>query len=205
MAGVLGYSLPTMTIRHAFLLVLVAGGLTGLTGCKSTSGSNASPASLLIVHSMIAVPFQFHFVGELPFPGADKQFRVLTGPKSEPAIARIGEEVLGFQIVRYEPKTAQRDVDGEKKDVNVSELTLQRGDCILKLVQGQDVRYTEYTTTLVYVPGMRQLPLKVGQPFAIGDKHYGMTRIDPRAMTCVVTDVDTEEQILVTQQLKTQQ
>jgi len=144
---------------------------------------------------------------------------------------RIGDELDGFKLLKFEPKFEQREIHGVRGRVelvevpgepghkisklvkgtqmersthriDVSVLTLKRGDRIIPLVKGMNVRYSEYVVTLLFQPHTLEFVLKIGEEFDIRGRKYRVIAIDARKKTCVIADIETKERFTISQKKK---
>jgi len=100
----------------------------------------------------------------------------------------LGESVLGFRLREYEKKTEMRDVKWSRtpKEIDVSELTLERGKKRIVLVKDEDVMYSEYTVFFLFKLDGSEHEKKVGDVFSLKENEYRLISVDSDLKTVVV-------------------
>ena len=117
----------------------------------------------LYVDEIVADEFQLKFRSLIKMPGYI--------PSDEPSIRvtflkfglnlkrddrtyfrKLGEDVLGFKLVKFEEKTIEQIVPGSTlpRSSDVSELTLQMGDKTIVLIKGREEKYKEYRANMIF-------------------------------------------------------
>ena len=93
---------------------------------------------------------------------------------------KIGEKVEGFEVYKYEEKFMKRILPGWKKPrpVDISELTLERGEKLITLVKGEDVQYNELIARLFFKVNNQEYSARVDDTLELMKKKYKIIKID---------------------------
>jgi len=146
------------------------------------------PWAELRVEKITADPFKLRFKSKIKLPDGSIKFGINTRGDQRTYFAKLGEEVEGFLLVSYEEKFEIRDVPGwpEPRPVDVSVLTLGRGDKRIPLVKGEDVQYNEYVVHLHFTIDEETFEVRLGGTFELRGKAYELIEIDSRRESVVV-------------------
>ncbi|MCK5850371.1 MAG: hypothetical protein KAH23_05600 [Kiritimatiellae bacterium] len=92
----------------------------------------------------------------------------------------LNETVQGFKLAKFEKKIVKKVLPGSARprDVDVSELTLQRGEKSIVLVRGKDVMHNEYTVSLIFTLDDSKYKLRVDESFKLKDVEYKLISVD---------------------------
>lgn len=140
----------------------------------------------LCVSKLEADPFKLRFKSVIRLPGGDKKFAINTRGNARTYFKRLGEDVEGFEIHKYEPIYKEITQFGKKRKVNVSVLTLKRGDKLIHLTQGRDVEYKEYTAHLYFTVDGEVFTLNINDEFELRTKSYRLIGIDSERERVVI-------------------
>jgi hypothetical protein len=113
---------------------------------------------------------------------------------------RLNEEVEGYAVMKFEPKTVSRFNPriGATVEEDVSELTLQRpNERPIVLVLGRVAEYPEPIATL-RGPGGVDIPVRYGQSFTVSDRTFKVNVIDTAKNQVLISDLKSGEQFAVT-------
>ncbi len=155
--------------------------------------ANDSPSIVmkLCVQSLKADPFHLRFksVMKLP-PGPDgapnRKFAINTSANSRTYFKKLGEDVEGFVLHDFELKSKRVEKSGMVMDVDISVLTLKRGDKLIRLTMGKLVEYNEYTCTLLFKVDNSTYIMKLEDEFDLQGKRYSLIGIDSRGQRVVI-------------------
>jgi len=157
----------------------------------SPTDPNDSPSIVmkLCVQSLVADPFHLRFKSVIRLPGNAKQFAINTRGNSKTYFKKIGEEVEGFVLHTFEPKFRRVERFGRVMNIDVSVLTLKRGDKLIRLTKGKGVEYNEYTCTLLFKADDSTYKLRLNDEFDLQGKRYKLIDIDSGAGRVVIKRV----------------
>lgn len=110
--------------------------------------------------------------------------------------AHMGEDVGKkdlFQVVGYAHKTKMipRKKIGGMTEVNVSELTLRRGDLRITLVRGLERQWAELIAVFVFTVDNTRHELKLGEILEVKGEKYEVKAIDIEQKSVVLRDLQT--------------
>ena len=87
--------------------------------------------------------------------------------------------------------------DAKGHETDESELTIQSGEKVLKLIKGKQVPYNEYMVHLVYLPTGTTYDLKIGGAFELKGQSYQVKDIDTSAGRVLINDTATGKEVWV--------
>jgi hypothetical protein len=143
----------------------------------------------LCLQSLKAVPFRLRFMSVQKLPNGGRRFSINTPGNSKTYFKKIGEDVEGFVLHAFEPKTERVVRHGREVDVDVSILTLKRGNKLIGLMKGKGVQYDEYTCTLLFKADMSTYKLRLSDEFDLQGKRYKLIDIDSATRRVVIKRV----------------
>jgi hypothetical protein len=143
----------------------------------------------LCLQGLSADPFHLLFKSVIKLPGGNKQFAINTRGNSKTYFKKLGEEVEGFTLHEFEPKLRRVERFGRVMNIDVSVLTLKRGDKLIKLTKGKRVEYKEYTCTLLFKVDDSTYTLAVNDEFDLQGKRYKLIGIDSATERVVIKRV----------------
>ncbi len=137
----------------------------------------------LCVSEIKAEPFNLLFKSVMKTPDGALTFGVNTSAiRPKTYFVKMNGEVEGFKLVAYEPKTESVVLQGSSlpRNVDVSVLTLKRGDKMISLTKGKEQEYSEYTGVLTFNLDKSTYPVKMGTEFELKmvGKKYKVLSID---------------------------
>ena len=103
----------------------------------------------------------------------------------------------GFVVVKYEPKSELTSRGGITRNVDMSELTLQRGSQTIILIKDVDVQYNEYTAHLLFKLDMSTYTVQVNEELELKGKKYKVLKIDSSNETVVLERLNDSRQFEV--------
>ena len=148
-----------------------------------------SIAIKLCLQSLVADPFHLRFKSVIKLPNGGRQFAINTRGNSKTYFKKIGEDVEGFMLHSFEPKSEKVKKSGIMMNVDVSVLTLKRGNKLIGLTKGKGVQYNEYTCTLLFKADMSTFTLRLNDAFDLQGKRYKLIDIDSAAKRVVIKRV----------------
>jgi len=129
-----------------------------------------------------------------------KVFKAATNNTTDVSKVVTNEVVEGFKLVKYEKKEAEQFIQGiGKRMVDVSELTLQRGDKMIVLVKDQDVQWDEYTAQLktLFKGDNVEYTVKNGDVFEVKNEKFKVNNVDMAKQTVLIESLNTGEKITI--------
>lgn len=121
-------------------------------------------------------PFVLRFRGMMTLPDNSLKFQINLRGGGKTYFKKLGEEVEGFIVDTFEEKKEER--DGHTVDVSV--LTLKRGDGKIPLVKEADVEYMEFQAELDFILDPGTFTVKEKDEFVLRGKKYEVIDIDSR-------------------------
>ncbi len=154
----------------------------------SPSDPDDSPsiAIKLCLQSLVADPFHLRFKSVSKMPDGSRQFAINTRGDVKTYFKKIGEDIEGFVLQAFEHKVEKVKKSGLMMDVDVSVLTLKRGDKLIGLTKGRGVQYNEYTCTLLFKATMSTYTLRLNDEFDLQGKRYKLIDIDSSSERVVI-------------------
>ena len=136
----------------------------------------------LSLEKVVADPFKLRFKSVIKLPDDSLQFAINTRGDVRTYFVTMGQEVEGFKVVKYEEKFEENILQGRKtpQAVDVSELTLQRGDRLIVLVKGKNIQYDEYIAHLFFSLDGSEHVAKIGDVLTLKEKKYEVISIDSK-------------------------
>ena len=96
----------------------------------------------------------------------------------------VGIKTNGFEVVA----------------VTSDELTLRRGDSVIRLRKGQRMPYTEYIITILDKGNGKQYDTQAGSELKIGSRTLAVGGVNPKEGTCTLRDVSSGETWIIRRQ-----
>ncbi|NQT92577.1 MAG: hypothetical protein HQ559_07445 [Lentisphaerae bacterium] len=121
-------------------------------------------------------PFMLRFRGMMTLPDDSLKFQINLRGGGRTYFKKLGEEVEGFVLDRFDEKTEQRN----GREVDASVLTLKRGDREIPLAKEKDVEYLEFEAELDFVLDPGTFSVKEKDTFPLRGKNYEVIDIDSR-------------------------
>ncbi len=158
----------------------------------------------LRLEDIVPDPFKFRFKSVVTLPDKSLNFglnlnvfKQVPGTTNRVAqikthFAKIGQEIKGegFTLVKYEPKMEKRKIQGVgERDVDVSVLTLQRGDKLIPLVKDQDVQWDEFTAKMLFTLDNTNIVVKIGNVFSLKNEQFKVINIDNKNQSVLLEAV----------------
>ena len=105
---------------------------------------------------------------------------------------KLGEKILGFEVAKYDPKSADVRTSAGVVSRDVSELTLRsaEGDELVEtvLVKGVERRQSRSSAELVFAPDGSRVAVKPGTEIEIRGRKYRVKEIDAQAGKVILVD-----------------
>lgn len=136
-------------------------------------------------------PFRLLCMSASTLPDGSRKFQINTRDGGQTYFAKLGESVEGFTVKAYEEKFETRDSSTGPMKVNVSVLTLQRGDKQIPLTMGRGHSYVEYKVRMVSTLDNLDVPVNPGDKITVRDEVYKVISVDiPNGTVVIVRDSD---------------
>lgn len=134
----------------------------------------------LYVEKIVADPFKLRFKSVIKLPDGSLKFALNLKKGERTYFVKLGEEVLGFKLHKYEEKFVDMVRPGwtKPRPVDVSELTLKRGDKLITLVKDKDVQYNEYIARLSFSLDHTKHSVKLNDVLELKEKKYEVIDVD---------------------------
>lgn len=150
----------------------------------------------LRIERVEAIPFDFLFKSYMRWRGEDKIYAVNTRADDQTYMRKLGEKVEGFTLHSFEQNVIKNRT-GPDEDKSV--LTLKKGDRLIPLVKGDDVKYDEYTVHLVFDLDESTYTCKLGGTFELRpNRSYELIKIDSEKRSVVIQRLIDAEKFTVT-------
>lgn len=140
----------------------------------------------LQVTGIDADPFRLRFRSLIKMPDGEYKFGINTREQSRTYFVKLGEEVQGFKVEAFEPKSKVMEKGGITRRVDLSELTLRRGDQTIVLIKDVDVQYNEYTAHLLFTLDNSEYAVNVNGTLELRGSTYKVLEIDSANETVVL-------------------
>lgn len=145
---------------------------------ESLPGDNASTpppsAKLRLVRAQVN-PFKLLFRGTSSMPNGEMRYQLNLRSNEKTYFARMDEDVEGFKVMAY-----------DEKDAEGPALTLQKGDKIIKLVQGRVRDEQAYTALLIFLVDGQRFRSSIGSVINLIGTDYKV--VDIREDRVVIRD-----------------
>ncbi len=147
----------------------------------------------LYLDEIKATPFPMRFMSRSRMP--DGTFRFALNLAGRTYFTRLGETVLEFEVSAFEEIIEQQVRQGSPRprDVDVSVLTLKRGDKLIPLVLNRAVQHDEYTVHFAFDVDRSRIEVKIGDTFDLRHEKYRLKHVDMRRQNAVVKNLKDEE------------
>jgi hypothetical protein len=124
-------------------------------------------------------------------------FSLRFGAKSD---IPIGTNMHGFVVVKLTPKFEKKKLpSGDYATVDVSELTLKRGDRSITLIKGRRGNYDEHVVYLVDQPSGKQYVIRTGNEITIRSRRLRLREVDVKQLNCILEDVKSGKMFTIRQ------
>lgn len=147
-------------------------------------------AAKLCVKKIEADPFQLLFKSVIKVPDGSLKFAINTR-RNRTYFVSLGQEVEGFKLEKYDPKTVGQERGGIHVMTDRSVLTLSRGGKTIPLTMGEDVPYVEQTAHLVLMLDESAFVSKVDKLIDVRGQAYRLIEIDtPQSVVVLERESD---------------
>lgn len=137
--------------------------------------SHPSYGVKLRVNRVINRPFALRFMGTSELAPGDVRYQINVVGKNRSYYAQMGEEIEGFKVLKYTPKTRQ----GNLGTIDASVLTLQRGPKKIDLILNQDYREQERAAELILLTDQSTYRVSNGDTFMVAQQSFKVIDIQP--------------------------
>jgi hypothetical protein len=137
--------------------------------------SHPSYGVKLRVNRVVNRPFGLRFMGTSELAEGDIRYQINVLAQDRSYYVKMNEEVDGFTLVKYTPRTRQ----GNLGTVDASVLTLQRAGKQINLVVNQDYREQERAAELILITDQSTYRVNVGETFTVGRQSFKVIDIQP--------------------------
>ncbi len=159
-----------------------------LFGTDPTDPSDfPAPWVRLRVDKIESDPFNMRFMGVSRI-GEKQLFQLNLRAGGRTYWAELGDVVEGFSLTGYEERLAQR----QGLQVDVSVLTLRRGDLDIPLVKGEITPHLQHRAVLVFEIGGGRHDVVRGGTLTLKGQRYDVMQIDPEARRVQLQNTDNE-------------
>jgi len=150
------------------------------------ASSYPPPEAELRLVKIMADPFKLRFKGSTLMPDGTLKFQINLRGNIRTFFAKLGEEVEGFKVEKYEPNIVTTRVGQVAQKIDKSILTLKRGDKAIPLERNVDVAYSEYIAHLKFALDGTEWKRKIGEKIALKGKEYEVISIDFRQEKVII-------------------
>lgn len=160
----------------------------------SDAKSHPPITAKLRVLNVVPDPFKLRFKSVVKLPDETLSFGLNLRGGAKTYFAKLGEAIKGedFKLFKYEPKVEKKIIPGIKneRDVDVSVLTLQRGDKLIPLVKDQDVQWDEFTANVLFTVDGSKYALKIDHILDLKNEKFKVINIDMKNESVLLESVN---------------
>ncbi len=142
------------------------------------------------VEKIVRKEFRLKFRSTIMGPDGFRVYglNLAQGSSVQTFFRKIGQDVAGFRLVRFEEKFTLKSLPGSRRPyrADVSELTLVQGDKVIVLVKDEDKAEFEYSASIFFAVDKIQFLVKKGDVFSLRNERYRVLRIDTDSETVVI-------------------
>ncbi|MDA0990677.1 MAG: hypothetical protein O3A51_08005 [Verrucomicrobia bacterium] len=142
----------------------------------------------LFVEDISALPFKLLFKSVSKLPDGNL-FAINLADNGRTWFRKLGDEIEGFKLVKFEPKFVKVMRGGIEKTVEGSILTLERDAKRIPLTMGKRQSYLEYSAELIFSVDGQRFKIKPGDTFSLLEVEYKVIAIDIETRTVVIEPV----------------
>lgn len=147
-------------------------------------------------------PFKLKFRSVMKNPDESLNFglNLNTNNVTRTHFAKLGQDIKGegFKLVKYEPKMEKKNIPGVGiREVDVSILTLQRGDKLIPLVKDRDVAWDEFTAKLLFTVNESNIVVKVGNILDLKNEKFEVKKIDSEKESILLKDANGDQEFSI--------
>ena len=140
----------------------------------------------LYVKEIRNLPFNLLLQGAQRLPDGSRKFQLNLRDNSRSYFPRLGEEVQGFVLLDYREKSGTVETTGFTMKVDVSVLTIRRGDRTIELTMGKKQSYVETSAVLLFTVDGTEFDVGQGGTFELRGKEYEVISIDSEQEAVVI-------------------
>jgi hypothetical protein len=143
-------------------------------------------ATKLVVQKIVPNPFPLLFMTVNTNFSGGARFTINTLANDQTVTVKMGEKVLGYELVRFEPKQELKSMNIITQVIDTSVLTLKKGDKEIALVKGEKVQVEDYRAHLLLLSDKSVREVGVDGAFDLKNKKYTVIAIDMKGQFVVV-------------------
>ena len=146
-------------------------------------------------------PFKLRFKSVVTLPDGKLSFGLNLRGGEKTYFAKLGEVIKGegFKVIEYVQKKEEKTISGVgKRMVDVSVLTLQRGDKLIPLVKDQDVQWNEFTAQLLFTVDNSRYVVKIDQLIELKKEKFKVINIDIKNKSVLLESLNDGKRTAVT-------
>jgi hypothetical protein len=149
----------------------------------------------LFVKQIVAHPFPLQYRSRVTSTNGRQRYGVNTrGGRTY--MVGIGDEVDGFKVIAYEEKF-EASKEGPKRRIDVSVLTLQRGDKTIHLVMDVEHSHVEYEIALWFALDDVTIKAELGKEFRVREQVYRLLEVDSAEQSALIQAAPDGERTLI--------
>lgn len=104
----------------------------------------------------------------------------------------------GFVAFKFTPKYKMIELpSGRFTKVDVSELTLKRGDKTIVLITGRSVMYEEHIVHLSDLSDQKKYSVGTGQEISVGTRRLRLREVNVKKLNCTLVDIESGEEFII--------
>ena len=138
------------------------------------------------LESIEAEAFNLLFKAYSTLPDGSLMFQLNTKDGGKTHFKKMGDEVEGFTLVKFETNFVEEVKYKMKMSVDKSKLSLKFGERVIVLVKLQNVKWDKFNATLIYERDGRRFMVHNEDKFELQGKKYKVNRIDTSSRTVVI-------------------
>jgi hypothetical protein len=163
------------------------------------NGNNSFPPleAELYLEGIKANPFRLLFRSKALLPDGQYRFGINTRTDSKTYFVNLNGEVEGFLVMDYQEKYEMQKKGGMTRRVDVSEITLKRGDRAIRLLKDQDVSYEEYQVEFLFALDGIRLTVKPEEEFALRGRRFKVIGVDTVRSSVLIRSLQDEKETVI--------
>jgi len=177
--------------------------LAEFRGCTDPNDAGSHPPfeDELCIEKVQANPFRLLFRSKVLLPDGQYKFGINTRSDSKTYFVKLGEEVEGFKIVAYEGKTEMQNLGGATIKVDVSVLTLKRGDRVISLTKGQGHSYEEFVVHFFFALDKSRIAVKPDEEFVLRGMRFKLISVDTAGNSVLISSLQDGKEISISRRV----
>lgn len=142
-------------------------------------------------------PFRLLFKSRITLPGGEFKFGINTRENAKTYFVKIGDDVEGFRVLSHEERVETVVKGGMPRRVDVSVLTLKRGDREIALVKDRDFSYVEYLVHFVFALDDLRFQKRPEDEFSLRSHRYKVIGVDIGRNRVLISRMEDGERVEV--------